>query len=135
MFGKRQNRSGVTLVELIMVVVIIAILASILVSKYSSHIGSSKISATKANLQELRTAIELYYATNDSYPGSTLSQMTSDANGKVFVRKIPDEKVTPSSTVVNTNNNVGGWHYNTSTHEVLPNKTGNDADGNAYSGY
>ncbi|MBI4230669.1 MAG: type II secretion system protein GspG [Planctomycetes bacterium] len=131
-----RGAAGVTLIELIFVIVIIGILATIVVSKYSSNLPKAKIAATKQNLQELRTALELYFAENGAYPtASTLVELTSDANSKVFIRKIPQERITPSTAIANSLTGAGGWYYNSSTNAVQPNLSGNDAEGDAYSGY
>ena len=118
-----------------MVIVIIGILAAIIVSKFSSQVSNDRIAATKSNLEQIRTAIEEYFAQTNSYPSNNLSELTGDANSKVYLRKIPKEAITPSTTVKTSNDGTGGWHYNTTTNEVLPNLSGNDAEGNPYSGY
>lgn len=66
-----QDRKGFTLIELLIVVVIIGILAAIAVPKFSATREKAYVSAMKADLKNLQTQQELFYADN-SY------QYTSD---------------------------------------------------------
>ncbi|MBN1383422.1 MAG: type II secretion system protein [Elusimicrobia bacterium] len=60
---------GFTLIELMVVVTIIAIMASIAIPKFSEMMQRARESATKGNLGNCRTAIGIYYGRNDAmYP-------------------------------------------------------------------
>ncbi|HEU4642822.1 MAG TPA: prepilin-type N-terminal cleavage/methylation domain-containing protein [Gemmatimonadaceae bacterium] len=64
----RHSRSaGFTLIELLVVVVIIGILASIAIPKFSNTKGKSYAAAIKSDLRNLATAEESYYYSNDTY--------------------------------------------------------------------
>jgi general secretion pathway protein G len=66
-----SSRSGFTLVELLIVVVILGVLAAIAIPQFSSSSDDAKISALDMDLSHLRTAIELYYHQhNGVYPGA-----------------------------------------------------------------
>jgi general secretion pathway protein G len=67
----RQRRErGFTLVELLIVVIILAILAAIVVPQFSATTTDAQESALDANLNALRSAIELYKVQhNGKYPG------------------------------------------------------------------
>jgi prepilin-type N-terminal cleavage/methylation domain-containing protein len=65
-FGREQ--SGFTIVELLIVIVVIAILATISIVAYSGIQQRAKNARVAAGVQQYVKAIQGYYATNGSYP-------------------------------------------------------------------
>ena len=63
----RRNEKGFTLVELMIVVVIIGILASIAIPKFSNLIGKTKTTEAKQILGQIIQQEKTYYFTSDSY--------------------------------------------------------------------
>jgi len=69
--------SGFTLLEMLIAVVILGILAMVIVPQFSTSSSDAKVSATKADLAALRSAVENYYQShNSAYPGA----VTEDGN-------------------------------------------------------
>lgn len=64
--GKKQR--GFTLIELLVVIAIIGILASVVLASLGSARDKAKDAARKAEIKQLKTAIEMYYLNNGSYP-------------------------------------------------------------------
>jgi prepilin-type N-terminal cleavage/methylation domain-containing protein len=65
------HRSGFTLVEILIVVVILSVLAAIAIPQFHSSTEDAKLAALDANLAELRNALELYYHQHNAfYPGA-----------------------------------------------------------------
>ena len=62
-----RNEKGFTLVELMIVVVIIGILASIAIPKFTNLIGKTKASEAKQQLGSIVSLEKTYYFTNDAY--------------------------------------------------------------------
>ncbi len=56
-FMNKLHQSGFSLVELVIIIVVLGILASVAVPMFSNMISSSKISATKSELESLKRAI------------------------------------------------------------------------------
>jgi type IV pilus assembly protein PilA len=62
-----MNRKGFTLIELLIVIVIIGVLAAIAIPKFSQTKGKAQKSSGIADLRNLATAQEAYFADNNSY--------------------------------------------------------------------
>ena len=61
------NKKGFTLIELLIVVVIIGILAAIAIPKFANTKEKAYIATMKADLRNLVTAQEAYFADNTAY--------------------------------------------------------------------
>ncbi|MCP4492947.1 MAG: type II secretion system major pseudopilin GspG [Gammaproteobacteria bacterium] len=64
------NQRGFTLLEIIVVVAIIAILASYIAPKVAGRVGDARISKAKSDIRVLESSLELYKLDNFSYPSS-----------------------------------------------------------------
>jgi prepilin-type N-terminal cleavage/methylation domain-containing protein len=63
----KKSEKGFTLVELMIVVVIIGILASIAIPKFSSIISRSKVTEAKLMLKQIVDLEKTYYLANSAY--------------------------------------------------------------------
>ena len=68
--SKSRKSSGFTLIEIITVVAIIAILAAVIVPKFVGRTEDAKVSAAKADIAAIETALDAYEADNGNYPSS-----------------------------------------------------------------
>ena len=65
----RQRRArGFTLIEIMVVVVIMGILASLVVPKLIARTGESKVAAAKVDIATVMQALKLYRLDNQRYP-------------------------------------------------------------------
>lgn len=64
----RNNHQGFTLMELLITVSIIAILISIGIASYSTINKQSRDTKRKSDLEQVRSALEMYRADNGYYP-------------------------------------------------------------------
>jgi len=88
----RRNRAqGFTLVEILIVVIILGILASIVVAQFTNVRGTTSDTALKDNLRWMRSAVLLYQAEHGALPtlATFEGQMTqyTDLNGNVNASK------------------------------------------------
>lgn len=80
---------GFTLVELLLVLFLIALLASLVAPVITGSIGRARESTLKEDLHTLRKAIDDFYADNGRYP-SDLDELVK----KHYVRKVPKDPMT-----------------------------------------
>lgn len=71
-----KDRKGVTLVELLIVVMILGALAAIALPRITQSAGNAKERACETNISLINSAVEMYYVDNGSYP-SALTDVTS----------------------------------------------------------
>jgi general secretion pathway protein G len=64
----RNNSRGFTLIEIMVVVVILGILAATIIPQFIGTTHDAKVSAAKAHIAELESALERFYVHLDRYP-------------------------------------------------------------------
>ena len=65
---KNKKQSGFTLIEVIVVVVILGILASVVVPKVVNRTGKAQIVKAKQDIRAMESALQLYRVDNFDYP-------------------------------------------------------------------
>lgn len=91
---RRQN--AFTLVEMLLVLVILAVLAAIVIPKFSGRTQQAKEAAAKTQISGIETALEAYEVDLGGYPQDLkiLTQVTKDADGKEhgpYLKNIPND--------------------------------------------
>ena len=142
--SKLSRRSGFTLIEVLIVIVVIAILAAIVVPRLLGAGREAREASLRAHLQEMRNAIGLFQAQLGDYPNALADIMAtaspaSGANGVVFNPNdfhgpylttpggdLPDNPIS-GANVENTD-----WLF-TNTTGALHAKAGTAVDGSDYS--
>jgi type IV pilus assembly protein PilE len=79
-----RRKSGFTLIELMIVVVIIAILAAVALPSYRDHMMRSKITEATSNLASIRVNMEQYYQDNRKYGTGGTCGLALPTNTKYF---------------------------------------------------
>jgi len=140
-----KDRRGFTLVELLVVIVVLAVLAAIVLPKFTSSGKRSKEAALKSDLKLLRNAVNLFYTDTGAYPkalsdlsatsapakgldstGAEVSITATDWHGP-YIDSVPNDPVSGSAFTYGTASpNVG---------KVTSSASGNALDGSAYSSW
>ena len=76
----RRTRTGFTLIEILIVVVILGILAAVVIPQFTNAADDASVSSARTQLQTMRSQIELYRAQNGAYPSATGANAGSDAD-------------------------------------------------------
>ena len=138
-----KTKSGFTLVEILIVVVILGILAAIVIPQFTDAASQASESAIMSNLQAVRGQIELYKIQHlDNLPGAdssasltvamtTQTQRDGSAGtdfGK-YMRELPVNPynnlndVAEAATTPATATGLTGWFYNTADGDFRANDT------------
>jgi general secretion pathway protein G len=89
---RRRSEAGFTLVELLIVLALITILATMGVVQYRNSVRHTQESVLRTDLFRMRDAIDQYYADKNKYPAS-LETLVTDG----YMRRIPEDPVTKSA--------------------------------------
>ena len=65
------NQRGFTLVEMLIVVTLLGILATIGAGSYTKSLKRARDGRVRSDIQQIHKALELYYSMNGSYPDNT----------------------------------------------------------------
>jgi type II secretion system protein G len=75
-----RNRKGLTLMELLIVVIILGALAAIAIPRITNSATTAKRNACKTNVDTLNTAMEMYKMDHSSTTYPTLAVLEADMN-------------------------------------------------------
>jgi general secretion pathway protein G len=141
----RRSRRGFTLIEMLIVIVVIAILATIVIPRLMGAGRKAKEAALRGDLHQLRNAVQQFEADCGDYPSAVSQLMTQPAAGSTggqgialdvtawqgpYLRtadnNLPKDPFTESSTT---------WSYTASTGHVQSGSTLTAINGEAYSSW
>jgi general secretion pathway protein G len=89
---QRRGAAGFTLIELLLVLTILAILAAVVVPKFSGVGEGAKIKATKAQLSTFATSLDMFEVDNGHYPKhleDLCTQPRDASNWRQYMENIP----------------------------------------------
>src|SRR4029078_12823050 len=89
----RASSRGFTMIELLVVLALIVILATMGMTQYRNSVVHAKEAVLRQDLCHMRDAIDQYYADKGQYP-TTLDALVSEG----YLRKLPEDPFTKSTT-------------------------------------
>jgi len=89
----RHLERGFTMIELLVVMTLIVILATMGMTQYKTSQVYAREAVLKEDLFRMRDAIDQYYADKGQYP-STIDALVSDG----YLRKVPEDPFTKSNS-------------------------------------
>ena len=116
------RRSGFTLVEILIVVVILGILAAIVIPQFTNASTTAKLNSLTSDLQTVRSQVALYASQhNDAAPtvANFAAQLTgqTDVTGATngtgfgpYLLTLPNNPFTNTNTVGNGANGTSAWY-------------------------
>ena len=132
----KSHRSGFTLIELVLIIVILGILAAVALPRFWDFSGDAKTASVKGALGNLRSAIVNYHAWSVTAPGGNtatwpaIGELTSTGTDSLLEQGVPDNPFDTDSTKNNvvvgvTKGTVvgtsGGWAYLADSGEIWAN--------------
>jgi prepilin-type N-terminal cleavage/methylation domain-containing protein len=101
MVSLKNKSKGFTIVELLIVIVVIGILATLVIVTFTGIQQKARDSKRKTDIAAVQAALESYYSSNNTYP--TMADLNSDtwrtANMKGFDSKALQDPKSNSDTV------------------------------------
>lgn len=73
-----KSKEGFTLIELMVVLAVLGILAAVAIPRFNDMRGKATLVKAKNELKQVQTALELYYAENNSYPAADATLTGTD---------------------------------------------------------
>lgn len=109
--NKKQFNNAFTLIELMVAIVILTILMGFAIPEVINQINASKYETQKANLKEIKKAIDQYYADRGRYP-KRLKDLTETTHP--YFSEIPIDPVTGAADwEVAEKENKNKWYRTT----------------------
>jgi len=122
--------AGFTMIELLIVISIIVVLASMGMTQYRNSVIRAREAVLKEDLFRMRDAIDQYYADRNKYP-SSLDDLVSDG----YMREVPIDPMTQSKDTwqpVNAEANVNDATAEPGIYDVKSGSDQSALDGTRY---
>ena len=135
---RRPRSSAFTLIELMMVVAILSILASVAIPKFGNMVVKTRESTVKGSLGALRSALSIYYSDNEGIFPPSGNLVPAMIGGSRYMDAIPECRIPSPADHAGTNGitdfagaytDVGDWMYFASTGGITVNCTHPDSVG------
>lgn len=97
--NKKSRKNGLTIVEILIVLAIIAILSNWMVLSIRGFQNEARQSQVKADLKTLQVAVEAYYKNNSTYPDpGNYQSLLMNASPRILESNLIDPFITQTSS-------------------------------------
>ena len=129
---QRQRQSGFTFLELLIVMTILAILASVSIPTFMTYIRSARETRLQQDLMVMRDAIDKFTVDKEKAPQSLQELVTGG-----YLRALPEDPITRStdSWRIEMENDTLSQGVQPGIRNVRSGADGNDQNGKAFSEY
>jgi prepilin-type N-terminal cleavage/methylation domain-containing protein len=126
----RGGNRGFTLIELLVVVAIIGVLSAITLAGFNSARQKSRDARRLEDIRQIRTALELYYATNRNYPAvlNAASLITAPNNFMPSIPVDPSTGAAYSYAAIGSGVNCTNYHLGATLENTGHSALNGDAD-------
>jgi general secretion pathway protein G len=127
---RRRPAAGFTMIELLIVISIIVVLASMGMTQYRNSVVRAREAVLKEDLFRMRDAIDQYYADRNKYP-SSLDDLVSEG----YLREVPIDPMTQSKDTwqpINAEANVNDTTPEPGIYDVKSGSDQTSLDGTRY---
>ena len=90
----KMNKKGFTLIELLTTMTIIAVLLGLALVSFQGARKSARDGKRKADLEQIRSALEMCYADDNQYPGSITGNVTCVVSNRTYLDPTPTDPST-----------------------------------------
>ena len=97
---KKKTNKAFTLIEMLLVILIIGVIVGIVLPRVGGMGESAKIKAAMADLRSIKSAIEVYYMNNSSYPATGSAALETALQGETnrILDELPDDVFAAAGT-------------------------------------
>lgn len=101
-----KTKSGFTIVELLIVIVVIGVLAAIVIVAYNGIQNRARAAALTADLRQAADKLTLYYFDNSLYPTTLAAAGVTEGSGSTFQYAYNNSASPPTYCVTGTNGSI-----------------------------
>jgi len=90
----KNNERGFSLLEIMVVLIIIGVMASIVAPRFIERADEAKVDSTKVQIKNIEQALKLYRLQHGKYPASTAGLkvlVNKDKGGKKYLDALPKD--------------------------------------------
>lgn len=89
--NKNTKQKGFTLIEIMVVVVIIGMLATMILPKVLGRQDEAFIAKAKSDIRAMSSSVKLYKLDNFKYPNALSELVTGGSKGRGYLDKVPND--------------------------------------------